>query len=51
MRGLLETAAHDVLRVVDSDGRERLDPLRAGVYVDTVNLAARELRVDWHPDD
>lgn len=51
VRGLFETAAHDVLRVVDSDGRERLIPFVQGVYVDTVNLVARELWVDWHPDD
>lgn len=51
VRGLFETAAHDVLRVVDADGRERLIPFVQGVHVDAVDLAGREVRVDWHPDD
>jgi 16S rRNA processing protein RimM len=51
VRGLYETAAHDVLRVVDDDGRERLIPFVRDVYVMTVDLDAGTLVVDWHADD
>lgn len=47
--GLLETAAHDVLRVRGE--RERLIPFVRGVYVLDVDLDARRIRVDWHADD
>lgn len=45
---LLDTGAHSVLRVAD-DGRERLIPFVAA-YVDTVDLAARTITVDWGLD-
>lgn len=51
VKGLLETAAHDVLRIVDGDGRERLVPFVRGVFVLEVDLAAGRIVVDWHPDD
>ncbi|MGE0485751.1 MAG: ribosome maturation factor RimM [Gammaproteobacteria bacterium] len=51
VRGLYETAAHDVLRVVDDDGLERLIPFVRDVYVMAVDLAAGMLVVDWHVDD
>ena len=47
--GLLETGAHDVLRI---DGaREYLIPFVRKVYVVAVDVPGGELRVDWHPDD
>lgn len=51
VRGLLETAAHDVLRVVDAAGRERLIPFVRDVYVLDVDTAGGSMRVDWHVDD
>jgi 16S rRNA processing protein RimM len=51
VHGLLETAAHDVLRVVDADGRERLIPFVREVFVLDVDLDAGRLTVDWNPDD
>lgn len=48
--GLLETGAHDVLRVADAGAAgERLIPFVAA-YVDEVNLAERRIRVDWGLD-
>ena len=47
--GLLETGAHDVLRVVGADGAERLIPFVAA-YVDAVDLTGRRVRVDWALD-
>ncbi|MGE5116225.1 MAG: ribosome maturation factor RimM [Betaproteobacteria bacterium] len=47
--GLLETGAHDVLRVYAADGTERLIPFVAA-YVDDIDLAARRVRVDWGLD-
>lgn len=44
--GLLETGAHDVLRVVDSAGRERLLPFVAAI-VHEVDSEKRRIRVDW----
>ena len=47
--GLLETPAHDVLRVRGE--RERLIPFVRDVYVTEVAVGAGEIRVDWHADD
>ena len=48
--GLLETGAHDVLRVADEGGaEERLIPFVAA-YVDEVSLAERRIGVDWGAD-
>jgi 16S rRNA processing protein RimM len=48
--GLLETGAHDVLRVADEGAaEERLIPFVAA-YVDEVNLAERRIGVDWGLD-
>lgn len=48
--GLLETGANDVLVVAD-EHRERLIPFTPGRHVLDVDIAARRIRVDWHPDD
>jgi 16S rRNA processing protein RimM len=45
--GLLETGAHDILRVQGE--RERLIPF-VGAIVDSVDLAARRIVVDWGKD-
>ncbi|CAG1007823.1 Ribosome maturation factor RimM [Burkholderiales bacterium] len=47
--GLIETGAHDVLRVKASDGVERLIPFVAA-YVDTVDRDAGRVLVDWELD-
>jgi 16S rRNA processing protein RimM len=51
---LLETGANDVLVVTPNscsiDGRERLVPYVPDVYVKSVDLAAREIRVWWDPE-
>jgi len=47
--GLLETGAHDVLRVAGADGKERLIPFVAA-YVGKVDLAAGNIVVDWELD-
>ena len=47
--GLLETGAHDVLRI--EGAREYLIPFVRDIYVLAIDLAAGELRVDWHLDD
>lgn len=47
--GLIETGAHDVLRLRASDGVERLVPFVA-TYVDTVDLSAGRVLVDWDLD-
>jgi len=46
--GLLSTGAHDVLQVQDGD-QERLIPF-VGVYVLDVDLAAKQIRVEWDAD-
>jgi 16S rRNA processing protein RimM len=46
--GLLETGANDVLVVQDGDV-ERLLPM-VGTVIDGIDLAAREIRVDWGRD-
>ena len=47
--GLLDTAAHAVLRVASDDGRERLIPL-VPAYLDAIDPEARRVRVDWQLD-
>ncbi len=49
VKQMIETGANDVM-VLDGD-RERLVPFVVGQVVKTVDLDAREIRVDWHPDD
>lgn len=51
VRGLIETGPHCVLRIATSDDSpETLIPFVAA-YVDRVDLAAREIVVDWQPED
>jgi len=49
--GVLETAAHPVLRVADAGNRsgERLIPL-VPAYVDSLDVAGARIVVDWQPD-
>jgi 16S rRNA processing protein RimM len=49
--GLIETGAHDVLRVAGDEpqAEERLIPFVAA-YVDEVSLSERRIRVDWDLD-
>lgn len=47
--GLLETAAHAVLQVVDEDGRERLIPI-VPLYVDAIDATNKRVAVDWSKD-
>lgn len=47
--GLLETGAHDVLRVVDAEGTERLLPF-VGAVVLKVEKSAGLIRVEWGSD-
>lgn len=47
--GLLETGAHDVLRVAGADGKERLIPFVAA-YVGEVDPDAGKIVVDWELD-
>lgn len=51
---LVETGANDVLVVGpvpgSIDGRERLIPYVPEIYVKSVDLAAREIRVLWDPE-
>lgn len=48
--GLLDTGVHSVLRVQpDGDAAERLIPFVAA-YVDAVDFATRQVRVDWQLD-
>ncbi len=47
--GLLETGAHDVLRVVADDGVERLLPFVATVVL-TVEKESALIRVEWGSD-
>lgn len=49
--GLFDAPAHDILRVKDDTGRERLIPFVRGVHVVEIERVARRIRVDWHPDD
>ena len=47
--GLLDTAAHPVLRVAGADGAETLIPL-VDAYVDAIEPAAKQIVVDWQQD-
>ena len=47
--GLLDTAAHAVLRVADEDGGERLIPL-VPAYLDAIEREAMRIVVDWQRD-
>ena len=49
VQGLVETGAHDVLRVRGE--RERLIPFVIGLYILEVDLGARRMTVDWQPED
>ncbi|MEM1411361.1 MAG: ribosome maturation factor RimM [Pseudomonadota bacterium] len=49
VRQMIETGANDVM--VLAGERERLIPFVMEQVVQAVDLAAREIRVDWHPDD
>jgi 16S rRNA processing protein RimM len=47
--GMLDTAAHAVLRVEGDDGRERLIPL-VPAFLDAIEPEARRVQVDWQLD-
>lgn len=47
--GLMETAAHAVLRVAGEDGRERLIPM-VPLYMDAVDAKEKCIKVDWSKD-
>jgi 16S rRNA processing protein RimM len=47
--GMLDTAAHAVLRVAGDDGQERLIPL-VPAYLDAIEPEARRVQVDWELD-
>ncbi len=47
--GMLDTAAHAVLRVAGDDGRERLIPL-VPAYLVAIDPDARRVQVDWQLD-
>ena len=47
--GLLETAAHPVLRIAGEGGAERLIPL-VEAYVDAIKPAEKRIVVDWQQD-
>lgn len=49
VEGLLETGAHDVLRVVGA--REYLIPFVPDVYVTHIDTRGGTMTVDWHVDD
>ncbi len=49
--GHIPTGGHDVMVVLDENGRERLIPWALGTYVDTVRLDEGRVVVDWHPED
>ena len=47
--GVLDTAAHAVLRVAGDDDRERMIPL-VPAYLDAIEPEARRVQVDWQLD-
>lgn len=47
--GLLESGAHDILRIVDASGQERLVPY-VDAFVLTVDLKAGLVTLDWPAD-
>lgn len=48
---LFDNGAHDVLVSRDAAGRTHLIPYVVGMYVQTVDLAAGRITVDWLQDD
>lgn len=48
---LFDNGAHNVLVTRDADGRQRLIPYVAEVYVKAVDLDAGCITVDWNKDD
>jgi 16S rRNA processing protein RimM len=48
---LFDNGAHDVLCTRDDAGRERLIPYVFGRYVESVDLAAGCITVDWEKND
>ncbi len=51
VHGLLETGASDVLQIQGEEGVSYLIPFVQGVYVDTLDLRAGTMQVDWDRDD
>ena len=47
--GMLDTAAHPVLRVVGDDRRERLIPM-VPAFLDAIDAEIRQVQVDWQRD-
>ncbi|MDE2204175.1 MAG: ribosome maturation factor RimM, partial [Burkholderiaceae bacterium] len=47
--GLIDNGAHQILRIVDEDGAERLVPF-VEVYVKSVDVAGKRIVVDWGLD-
>jgi 16S rRNA processing protein RimM len=47
--GMLDTAAHAILRVVGEDGSERLIPL-VPAFLDAIEADVRRIQVDWQLD-
>ena len=47
--GLMETGAHDVMRI--EGAREYLIPFVRDVHVLSIDVPGGEMRVDWHADD
>ncbi len=48
---LFNNGAHDVLVTRDAAGRQRLIPYVTGRYVESVDLEAGRIVVDWNKDD
>jgi 16S rRNA processing protein RimM len=46
---VMESAAHPVLRLRGSDGRERMIPM-VPAFIDAIDAAAERVVVDWSPD-
>jgi 16S rRNA processing protein RimM len=49
VEGLVDTGVHPVLRVVSTEGAERLIPL-VPAYLDTIDQVGRQIVVDWQLD-
>lgn len=52
VNGLIETGAHHVLQLSDGEGDEKVERLIpfVGAFVKTVDLAGREIHVEWEAD-